>query len=156
MPGTRGNLKKTKNPPKVFNRKRVGKTTVAEKTVVAQYVQDLPADLTPRQEIALAHVLGRTPETTRKLIAEAREQLVDRGKRYGEIHLQVAEDALASGDPKALEVARRAAEWGMESISEGTARIVDTGAKAGPGGSKLMIGIKIGGQNDVAVGAKSE
>lgn len=133
----------SKTPPKqrkVFN-KRPGQPTAVEKDFVAQLVADQPAEMTNSQVNALARTLRRTKETTRNLIEEAKNRLIDRSSRYADIHIQATEAALADGDN---EQALKGSQWALTNISGEGARIVEKAVEA-PTGAKIMIGIRLGG-----------
>ena len=126
--------------------KRGGSVTSREKELVAQFVMDQPAEVTPTQERALARVLRRSPAVIKTLVAEARENFVAGAGRYVEVHMQATEQALANGDPKSLEVAARSAQWALTNISAEGERIVEKPEASG-GGPRVMVGIKFGGAN---------
>lgn len=136
---------KDKKPHKVF--KRSGGITGAEKTFIAQFVADQPAEITPAQVTGLARTLRRSKEAIKNVIAEAREDFESDAKRYVEIHKTAVELALANGDSKSLEVAAKGARWAMENISSEGVRIVDKVVGGGPTGPKILIGINLGGVN---------
>ena len=77
-------------------------------------------ELSNDQVYGLARALRYKPERIKEVIATARENFVESSIRYVEIHKQAAEQALLNGDPKSLDVAARAAQWAIESASEGT------------------------------------
>lgn len=152
MSTTRGNLSPSKKPKKY---KRAGSTTQAEKALVAQFVQDSPQEIQPAQVTALARTLRRSKEAVKAMIDQAKENFVAAGERYTEIHQLAVEQALATGTISGAEVAMKGAQWAMENISAEGSRIIDAVAK-GPVGNRIVVGVKIGGLNDVSVGVKSE
>jgi hypothetical protein len=132
--------KKPDKHRKVFN-KRPGAPTAAEKDFVAQLVADQPAEMTDSQVNALARTLRRTKETTKGIIEEAKNRLIDRSARYADIHILATEAALADGDN---EQALKGSQWALTNISGEGSRIVEK-AVVEQGGAKIMIGIKLGG-----------
>jgi hypothetical protein len=125
-------------------RKRAYKISDSDKKIIEDVAMTQPAELSSRQVKALAVVLRHSPERIKAVIAEARDNFVASSTRYVEIHRQAAEAALANGDAKSLDVATKAAQWAIESVSEQGARIIDQD-KAGPTGTRVMIGIRVGG-----------
>ncbi len=132
--------KKAKRRPS----RRAGNITKAEKLVVAQIVADSPAEVTPKQVTALAQTLRRSPEAIRHAIAEARANFNSDANWYVDAHKQAVTKALASEDPKALEIARKGAAWAMTNMTHEGKRIIDR-PETGPQGSKILIGVRIGG-----------
>lgn len=124
--------------------KRMGSTTIPEKNLVAAFVADQPAALTPAQIGGLARTLRRSKEATLALIEEARESFVGAAGKYVDIHLKATQDAAALGTANGLDIAQKGAQWAMENVSAGGARIVDK-AVAGPSGTKILVGITVGG-----------
>jgi hypothetical protein len=144
-------------PVKQQPSKRRGRPTAAEKDFVAQLVMDNPGPMTKSQTDALARVLRRPKEVTLNLIEQARENFQARAGSYVDMHHQAVQTALANGDPKSLEVATRGSQWAIEKISGEGARIVESGpAQVGPGGPRVMIGIKIGQSDEHKVIAQVE
>lgn len=131
--------------PRIFAAKKAGIPTQAEKALVAQFVADQTCDVTPPQERALSRLLRRSPEATRKLIEEAKEQFVAAAPHYVTVHRQAVDMALANGDPKSLDVAVRGSQWALESMGDDTVRIVDKQKAAATSGSKILIGVAVGG-----------
>lgn len=126
--------------------KRLGPVTDIEKDMVAKFVLDQPAAITPSQTNALARVLRRSKDVTKRLIEEAKDKLVDSTERYVDIHRQTVETALSNGDAKSLEVALKGSQWAMEHISQDGTRVVDkAGSGGGNSGTKVLIGVQIGG-----------
>ena len=148
-------LNPAKKPRKVFGKKR-GTPSTFEKEFVAQFVRDQPQEITPRQLTALANTIRRPKETVKRMIEDAKDTFVENVGRYVEIHKQATEKALENGDAKSLEVATRAAAWAIENTSAEGVRLVDKPEK-GHEGTKIQIGVKIGGQNHppVAVGVET-
>lgn len=137
MAGARSTVKKP--PKKVF--KRAGSPSQPEKALVAQFVLDQPRELTNGQISGLARTLRRSKDVVKKLIDEARDNFVANAGRYVDIHIAATEGALSEGDH---EVAAKAAQWAMEHTSAEGSRIVEK-AQTGPVGSRIQIGIKVGG-----------
>lgn len=134
-------------PPKVFN--RAGPISPTEQALVTQFVADQPREMTQGQVTALSKVLRRTRETVKKMVEEAREDLAGNISDYVATHKLAMQQALANGDAKSLEVATRAAQWGMENIAIEGVRVVDK-AKSEDTGIRIQIGVKVGGMNEGA------
>src|ERR1041385_598411 len=132
--------------PKVFKPK-MGHPTQTEQALVTAFVKDQPGEVSNDQVIGLARATRRSPRVIRGMIEKAREELVEASSDYVKAHREAMQAALANGDPKSLDVARRAAEWGMENISQDDARIVDRKKEAdgGSSGPRIFVGLKIGG-----------
>ncbi len=128
--------------PKVFN--RGGSVTQTEKALVHQFVADQPSAIRPSQVTALAKVLRRSRDAVKSMIEEAREDLASGIGDYVRAHKEAMTMALANGDAKSLEVAARAAQWGLENISIEGVRVVDK-AKGEDNGVRVFIGVKVGG-----------
>ena len=124
--------------------KRMGVPTKADKALVAQVVLDQPAEITPAQITGLAKTLRRSKEAIKQMIEEARENFVVGAKRYVDIHRAATEAALADGDN---EQALKGSQWALQNISAEGVRIVEK-AVDGPVGTKIMVGIKLGGLSD--------
>lgn len=132
--------------------KRVGPVTPAEKDLVAKFVQDQPAELTPAQTNALARTLRRTKETTLNLIHEARERLVDNSKFYVDAHKVAVAQALASDTVAGIEQALKGTQWALEHISgEGQGVLEANSGGGGNSGPRVMIGVNIGGMREPQV-----
>lgn len=123
---------------------RRGAPSKAEKALVAQVVQDFPGELGTTQVTALATTLKRTKEAVKTMIEQARQNFVSEAESYVSIHKQVVNAALANGDAKSLDVALKGSQWALENIGSDGARVIEV-AKAGPSGTKIMVGIQIGG-----------
>lgn len=130
-------------PPKKTRKafKRGAVISKAEKEIVANIVHEQTADMTPQQVKALAIVLKRTPELIKNEIALARDTFVGRAGRYVDIHLAATESALETGDN---EQAIKASQWAVSNISGEGTRIIDR-PNTEATGSRVMIGIKVGG-----------
>jgi hypothetical protein len=130
--------------------KRAGILTKPEKDLIAAVVLDQPRALEDKQINSLAKGLRRSREAVKNAVLEAKDALLAHAGRYVEVHAQVVEDALSNGDAKSLEVAARASQWAIEHMNADGATIVDKGP-GDSGGVKIMIGVKVGGANDVKV-----
>lgn len=139
MPKPKPRKKRRNQPPR-----RSGSLSKAEKAVIAHVVTDSPAEITQRQVIALAQTLRRRPEAIRDAIVEARDNFNAEANFYVETHKKVVETAVANGDPKSLEVARKGSAWALTNMSHEGKRVVDK-PDVGPVGSKIVVGIAIGG-----------
>lgn len=140
MPKTTPDTLAKKRPRKVF--KRGGGITQPERDLVTQFVQDQPREVTPTQVRALARVLRRSQDTVKSLVEGAREHFIEQADRYVEVHRLAVEGALLDGD---FQEARKGSEWYLEHVSGEGARIIDKAADSGPQGTKILIGLRIGG-----------
>lgn len=93
----------------------------------------------------------RTVDSSRSagaIIRQAREHMQRRALLYVQQHDQVIEQALHNDDPKALETARRAAQWAIENVSAEEngriERIVDKSEQA-QSLPTIQIGFALGG-----------
>lgn len=148
--GKPGNRKSESSTGAIFSNKRAGAPSQVEKDFVAQFVADQPGGLTTRQENALATALRRPRDTVRKMLDEAREIVAGNTVRYANIHLQAAEDALASDSMMGKEVAGKLAQWALTNASLDGKRVIDKAASENTG-TKIIVGVKIGGVNQEAV-----
>lgn len=140
-------IPKKPRKPRLLKRANA-KISLEEKNLVAQFVMDQPREIAPQQINALATVLRRPKETVKAMVEQARENFVASAEYYVEAHKRAVDTALTNGDSKSLEVAVRGSQWAMENMSiEGT-RIVEK-AVADAGGTKIMIGVQIGGLKDI-------
>jgi hypothetical protein len=130
--------------------KRQGGVTDVERQTIKALVLDQPTEITPVQIKALATGLRRTPEAIKALIAEAREDFAAAAIEYVDIHKQAVMAALANGDSKSLEVARKGAAWAMTNIAAEGERVVER-PDNGPQGNRIIIGVQIGGIGTVGV-----
>ncbi len=133
--------------------KKTGAPSKMDKALVAQVVsveaQTMP--VSTEQITALTKVLSRSRASIKKMVEEAREEFVESAGEYVQIHKEATIKALADGDN---ETAAKAAQWAMTNMSFDGARIVDK-PTVEPTGTKIMIGLKLGGLNP-AVGVKVE
>lgn len=121
--------------------KRQGSITKAEKALIAQVVMDSPAEITPRQVNALATATRRSRQAIKKCIEDARDNFAASAGDYVEIHKEATMAALLKGDN---EQALKGSQWALTNISAEGARVVEKTVVA-PSGSKIQIGIKLGG-----------
>lgn len=129
---------------KVFG--RMGRTTQAEKEFVQNFVEDMPGPITERQIGALAKTMRRSKDVIRKMVEDAAETFAENANFYIQSHRQAVADALSSDTMAGKKIAADAAQWAIEHMSGGGARIIEK-APTGPTGTKIMIGVKIGGHN---------
>ena len=107
------------------------------------------SDVSPEQIDALAIALKRNPATIAKYVQAAKDKFNQNASRYADIHMRVAEKALALDDPKALETARKASEFAMQNNSAVDAdgkqiRVIDS-AQQSSNAPVIKIGIALGG-----------
>lgn len=140
MPKTTPDTLAKKRPRKVF--KRGGGITQPERDLVTQFVQDQPREVTPTQVRALARVLRRSQDTVKSLVEGAREHFIEQADRYVEVHRLAVEGALLDGD---FQEARKGSEWYLEHVSGEGARIIDKQVDTGPAGTRIFVGLRIGG-----------
>ncbi len=133
--------------------KRAGRTTKVEQELVKHVLQDSPAEITDKQITALAKTMRRSKEAVRTLVENARQDFAERADFYLDSHKAVVEKALDNIDDedqgaKYAEVAMKATQWAIESISIEGQRIVDKGATTNGGGGSTGINIMIGVKTD--------
>jgi hypothetical protein len=87
--------------------------------------------------------MRRSREAVKGMIDEAKENFVASAGRYVDIHRQATEAALADGDN---EQALKGSQWALTNIGAEGSRIIDKQTEA-PTGSRIMIGINVGGLN---------
>ncbi len=138
-------MAKRKRKKEESRARRQGSVTQAERDLVSAFVLDQPGPITPKQERALTAALRRTPETVKGLIEDARLEFAGHAGRYVEVHAKAVDDALASGTVTGLDTAIRGSQWAIEKISSDGARVVDKAAGGESGGTKILIGIQVGG-----------
>jgi len=95
-------------------------------------------------EKALAGELGITRQQVKLLIERARLNLAARAEHYVAAHYESVRLGLAAGDSRGLRVAAQASQWALERIVEDGKRVVEA-PQQGPAGSKVIVGIAIGG-----------
>ena len=88
-------------------------------------------------EIAKKVGVSTSGRTVREAIKVARQALAGAAETYVELHMLATEVAALKGDASP-------AQWALERIAEGGARVVDA-PKTGPTGLGLRIGIAVGG-----------
>jgi hypothetical protein len=146
-------------PEKVFapKSKRSGGITVTEQALVTQFVNDQPREVTEKQVTALSKVLRRSKDAVKGMVQKAREDFNASADFYVKSHKVAVKRALTSmnkegeHDPKALDVAARASQWALESLSAEGQRVVDKpSATKGDSGPRIMVGVSIGGLNTPA------
>jgi hypothetical protein len=128
---------------------RRGHLSQPEKDLIAAVVMDSPREVDARQINGLAKGLRRRRSAIKEAVEQAREIFLGRAPRYVDIHMQTTEAALAAGDPKSLEVAARSSQWAIEHTSADGASIIEK-VTEGSSGVKVIIGVKVGGANNVA------
>lgn len=133
-----------KKPKRVFGNKRGGSVTKAEKTLVEQYVRDMPREITNGQIMQLANVMGRSTTLVRKIVEGARTKFAESAELYVDAHLQATQGALRSED---YETAAKASQWAMENLAAEGVRVIDRVEKNV--GTKVMVGIRLGGLDTV-------
>lgn len=135
-------------PKKHTPYKRMGPATKSDKEVVADLLKATPGEVNVR---ALAKVLRRSTEVTRRLVEEARQNFAETADEYRQLHLTGVRDAISTGDPKGLDAGIRGAQWALENIAFEGQRIVEKAPKEAAG-TKVMIGVKLelGGKVDPA------
>lgn len=128
--------------------KRRGKPTQAEKELVARLVVDQPAEMSSRQIVGLAKTLRRSKDVVKEMVEQAKENFVVSAGDYVTMHKAAVDAAYATGTPAGLKVAAEASQWAIEKISTDGVRIVDKATSDAPTGSRIMIGIALGGVNN--------
>lgn len=104
--------------------------------------------VTVKEVTALAQVTGTPKLDILRLIEEAKEKFSGAAVEYVDLHKQATQMALANGDAKSLEVATRAAQWAIEKIAHDGKRVIEKEqAAVGSSGTKILIGINLGGKN---------
>lgn len=126
----------------------MGRPTQAERNVIAELASEMPEPATEKQRAkeheALSTLMRRDPATVKGWIADARAELQQRASRYGEIHMQAVENALAGGEN---DIASRESRAMLEKIADDEGkRVIDSerGAQSG-NGLTIQFGIKLGG-----------
>lgn len=110
--------------------------------------------ITVKDVTALAKVTGEKKLTVLRILEEAKEKFSGAAVEYVDIHKQATQAALANGDAKSLAVATAASQWAIEKISSDGKRIIDREVvQSGNQGTKIMIGIQLGGKNPTYIDA---
>lgn len=131
-------------------RARKLQTTAA---IVQHAVHAMGHEPTASDVRALAKVTHTAPDTIRDLIEEAKTRFVGSIIDYVDIHKTATQDALANGDN---EVAIKAAQWAIEKTSHAGASVIERDKAKPDTGTKILIGIRLGGQRDTVEGAVIE
>jgi hypothetical protein len=126
---------------------RRGSLATSEKSAITNIIER--SQMVPAQIEALAIVMGREPSTIARAVQDAKDRLAESAGEYLDAHKQSVSKALSSNDPKALETARKGAEWALERISAKDSagkdiRIIDS-AVPGSSAPVIKIGIALGG-----------
>lgn len=139
-------------------RARVGKTPkaaarasakLATATAVVQQLVDRKRGIVTVKDVtALAKVTGEPALVILGIVEQAKQTFSDAALDYVNIHKQATKDALANGDAKSLAVATAASQWAIEKIEHAGKRIISKEqAVQGPTGTRILIGISLGGKN---------
>lgn len=126
-------------PQKIRPYKRPGPASKSEQETVQDLLKQTPGEVNVR---ALAKVLRRSTEYTRKLVEQARQNFAETADEYRQLHLTGVRDAISTGDPKGLDAGIRGAQWALENIAFEGQRMVEKAQKES-GGTKVMIGVKL-------------
>ena len=119
--------------------------------LVENLVERKKGMVTVRDLKALQQVTGENPTRLQTILAEAKEKFAAAAVDYVNLHKQATEMAVANGDAKSLDVATRAAQWAIEKIAHKGDRIIDKEAVSSNSGTKIMIGLQLGGKNPMVV-----
>lgn len=117
--------------------------------IVAHAVGTAKRDLSARDISALATVTHTSKDRIRELVKKAKETFAESALDYVNIHKLATEAALVSGD---LKVAVDASQWAIERASHDGVKVIEKEAGTGSG-TKIMIGIRLGGQRETVNGA---
>ena len=120
-----------------------------DKALVAQVVE-VAAQTVPvstEQVTGLMKTMKRSRAVVKQMIEDAKDNFVEGAERYVQIHREATEAALASGDN---EQALKGSQWAIQNISAEGARIIEK-PSAEPTGTRIQIGVKIGGLNPAIV-----
>jgi hypothetical protein len=137
-------------PPSKFIKppqRRMGRQSDDERALVQTVAAQLPEPpserLQERETAALSTLLRRDPETVKRWIADARQEVQARASRYGEIHLEAVEAALAEGEH---ETAAREARQMLERLADDDGRrVLDKEGTPATQGIQVILGFKLGG-----------
>jgi hypothetical protein len=126
-------------------------------TNIVQNLIDRKNGLVTRRDIsALVQVTGTPRDLILPIIEEAKTKFSGAAVDYVDMHKQATQMALANGDAKSLDVATRAAQWAIEKIEHKGQRLISKEAKVeGVSGTKIMIGISLGGKNPTYLDAET-
>lgn len=116
--------------------------------VVQQLVDRKRGIVTVKDVTALAKVTGEPALVILGIVEQAKQTFSDAALAYVNIHKEATQMALANGDAKSLAVATAASQWAIEKIEHEGKRIISKEqAVVGNTGTKIMIGISLGGKN---------
>lgn len=157
MPGARSVLKKTTEVmterPVVFRdvrAPRAGIPTQAEKDIIRQFVADQPGEITKQQLQALVKLTRRSKETIVRILQEARDEFAESALDYVRMHKLGVQTAIANGDARSLDAGLRASQWAIEHQNRDGERVIDAPkAESKSSAAQIMIGIKLGGRNEI-------
>lgn len=135
-----------------------GPVTTGEQALVTQFLADQPdQSLTPEQFKALCALVARRPDTVERMLERARQQLENDAEFYVQTHRTAVERASHGIERGDLAAAMKGAQWAMENIGRGKSRIVDPKkAEAAGGGTKIMIGVRVGGDAPTVTTVEAE
>lgn len=120
--------------------------TNTEKALITQAVAANPA-MTRPQVNALAKSMNRNPVTIQKAIERARGAFMGSAEEFVALHKQGVRRAIEAGpDSRGFAEGLRSLQWAIERMKDGTARIVETVDGEGGGGTKIFVGVKVGGE----------
>jgi hypothetical protein len=107
-------------------------------------------DAVPEGTVAgIAREHGLSKREVRTIIDRARYKLAAHAEKYVAAHMESVEQAIVmgikDGNANALGVAQRGAEWALERIGQGNARVLDVSKATGSVGPQIVIGIAVGG-----------
>jgi ribosomal protein L15 len=146
MAALRAKVGKTGRPSRVETQKAV---QLQSTTAIVQNLVDRKRGVVTVKDVtALAKVTGDKKLTILRILEEAKEKFSGAAVEYVDIHKQATQAALANGDAKSLAVATAASQWAIEKISADGKRIIDKEVvQSGHQGTKILIGIQLGGKN---------
>lgn len=131
-------------------------------TAIVQNLIDRKKGLVTERDVhALVTVTGTPKDQLVQIIEDARTKFSGAAVEYVDMHKEAtraaldlgkgtldADGALVGGDAKALDVATRAAQWAIEKAGHAGKRVIEKEqAVVGSGGTKILIGISLGGKN---------
>jgi phenylpyruvate tautomerase PptA (4-oxalocrotonate tautomerase family) len=90
-----------------------------------------------------------------KHIKDARIAFTEKAKDYVMVHLNATRAAYAAGE---FDTAARHAEWAMKNLGAGNLRLIEMPqeGEGGNSGPRIMVGVKIGGQQAQVIDADPE
>ena len=116
--------------------------TISDDTVLDAFLLAQTGPVTKGQVGAMAKLLGRTPENIKKAMIRARHRFVSKAERYVELHGEATEEAMLRGDH---EIVIKASQWAMTNLAAEGVRIIDKPEAGADHGTKVLIGVQIGG-----------